>query len=325
MVLIISDNNDQTTNLIIDWLDYYGAPWYRINETDRITVRSIKFLPESEPEIILHINDNETLNFKDISAYWYRRGTLNLDYTFTTPFEHERLNQAAFYHCKDERESVRKFLFDYLETYKKSLGGFEEAENKKLYYLVVAQNAGLSIPPTLLCDSASPLQEFAKGGAALITKSIHETMGAVISQSEEVYARTFEVDRNHINSQQAFFPSLFQQNISKWVELRIFFIEMKLFTMAIFSQENDQTKTDFRNYDAGRPNRNVPFRLPEVIAEKIRLFIYNSGLSTGSIDMIVTHEQEYLFLEVNPVGQFEMVSYPCNYYLEQNIAQFLIA
>lgn len=48
------------------------------------------------------------------------------------------------------------------------------------------------------------------------------------------------------------------------------------------------------------------------------------NLDTGSIDMIVTPELEYVFLEVNPVGQYDMVSVPCNYHLHSKIAKILI-
>ena len=47
------------------------------------------------------------------------------------------------------------------------------------------------------------------------------------------------------------------------------------------------------------------------------------GLNTGSIDMILTPEGDYYFLEVNPVGQFGMISHPCNFYLEEKVANFL--
>jgi D-alanine-D-alanine ligase-like ATP-grasp enzyme len=48
------------------------------------------------------------------------------------------------------------------------------------------------------------------------------------------------------------------------------------------------------------------------------------GLRSGSIDMILTPSGEYVFLEVNPVGQFKQVSYPCNFKLEKRIAETLI-
>lgn len=40
--------------------------------------------------------------------------------------------------------------------------------------------------------------------------------------------------------------------------------------------------------------------------------------------MVFTKKEEYIFLEVNPVGQFNMTSVPCNYNLEKIIAQKLV-
>ena len=47
-------------------------------------------------------------------------------------------------------------------------------------------------------------------------------------------------------------------------------------------------------------------------------------LESGSIDMVVTPNNEYVFLEVNPVGQFDYVSKLCNYFIEKEIAVKLI-
>ena len=46
------------------------------------------------------------------------------------------------------------------------------------------------------------------------------------------------------------------------------------------------------------------FELPEAVAHKVRVFMQRMGLVFGSIDMIVTPEDEYVFLEVNEQGQF---------------------
>lgn len=47
-------------------------------------------------------------------------------------------------------------------------------------------------------------------------------------------------------------------------------------------------------------------------------------LKTGSIDFILSKTDEYVFLEVNPVGQFGMVSELCNYSLYNKFADFVI-
>ena len=78
--------------------------------------------------------------------------------------------------------------------------------------------------------------------------------------------------------------------------------------MAIFSQNDDKTKIDYRNYNDEIPNRCVPFILPEKVLDKIKQFVKISHHNTGSIDMIYSESEEYYFLEINPMGQFDWLS-----------------
>jgi glutathione synthase/RimK-type ligase-like ATP-grasp enzyme len=120
-----------------------------------------------------------------------------------------------------------------------------------------------------------------------------------------------------------FIPSLIQEKIEKKYEIRIFYIDGETYTIAIFSSTNKRTSIDFRKYDFNKPNRMVPYILPEDIYDKIKLLMKKLNLSTGSIDMI-KNEDNYYFLEINPIGQLGMVSYCGNFYLEKKIAKFLI-
>lgn len=160
----------------------------------------------------------------------------------------------------------------------------------------------------------------------LTTKAIKDVVRLPINNNHTLALGTILLDTNFIqNSPKTFFPTLFQSYIEKDYELRIFFVFQKCFPMAIFSQSNEQTKIDFRNYDRNLPNRTVPYVLPNVIKSQILRLITKLGLTSGSIDMIVTPKKEYVFLEVNPIGQFAQVSKPCNYYLEREIARLLIS
>mgnify|MGYP000874440113 CR=1 FL=1 len=94
--------------------------------------------------------------------------------------------------------------------------------------------------------------------------------------------------------------------------------------MAIFSQNNPKTQIDFRNYDYDKPNRLNPFKIPIEISNKIIKLMKKLKIICGSIDMIYTPKGEYVFLEVNPIGQFQWLSQNCNYYIEREIANHLI-
>lgn len=102
------------------------------------------------------------------------------------------------------------------------------------------------------------------------------------------------------------------------------FFEKKFYSMVIFSQNNEKTKVDFRNYDREKPNKVGPYKLPKNIESKLIKLMETIGLNTGSIDLVKGLDGDYYFLEVNPSGQFGMTSFPCNYNLHKKVANYLI-
>jgi biotin carboxylase len=120
------------------------------------------------------------------------------------------------------------------------------------------------------------------------------------------------------------YASFIQKCVDKKFEIRAFFLNGDLYSMAIFSQNNSQTNIDFRHYDYDLPNRNIPFKFPQKISNQISTFMKAINLNCGSLDFIYSKNKEFIFLEVNPVGQFGMTSQPCNYNLEKIIATTLL-
>lgn len=52
--------------------------------------------------------------------------------------------------------------------------------------------------------------------------------------------------------------------------------------------------------------------------------MHSIKLNCGSVDMVLTKDNQYIFLEVNPIGQFSQVSIPANYLIEKEIAKYLL-
>ena len=81
------------------------------------------------------------------------------------------------------------------------------------------------------------------------------------------------------------------------------------------------------NVDIRKPNLqnqiNIPYKLPTFFEEKLSKLMDILGLNTGSFDIIKGTDSNLYFLEINPVGIFDNVSYYCNYYLEKKIADYL--
>jgi glutathione synthase/RimK-type ligase-like ATP-grasp enzyme len=121
-----------------------------------------------------------------------------------------------------------------------------------------------------------------------------------------------------------FHPTLFQEYIEKVFEIRSFYLNGLFYSSAIMSQNDRQTQIDFRNYNHTKPNRTPPYKLPNELENKLQKLMFDLNLNSGSIDLLVDKYGNYVFLEVNPIGQFAQVSKPCNYYLEEMIANSLI-
>lgn len=320
MILIFTDNEDGSTNEVIEWLNTFKQKWFRINESDHISLNCILFENNSIVRFELKVN-NHVIDLTKVQAFWYRRGYLN--WVNRPKRLISKFEEIIGRHLELELKNIDDFVHQYLEKNKTGINSCTKGTNDKTYYQFVAMNSGLSVPDTIITTRKRDITDFHSGNTASVTKPINEAL-LFTHNGYGAFSKTTEVNDSLLgNLSDRFFPSLVQSYVAKFAELRIFFLHDQIYAMAIFSQQNEQTKLDFRNYDDERPNRNVPFDMPEDIKKKIILLMHTIELNCGSLDVILTPEGEYVFLEVNPVGQFGMVSQPCNYNLEKVIANYL--
>lgn len=321
MILILSKENDEfSTEQVMDWLSYYGASFHRLNGAS--FYRNLQFKDNS-----FLFND---FNIKDVNVIWNRRwlddsyildkiSPSELDYQNLIEIHHNLTNELKF--------PLKYFIRNLIN--KKWVTHPDELSIYKLVQLEKANEVGLKTPKTIITTSKKELLKFIQKYNRVISKPISNPASFFKYKENgniETYRLlTLEVDRQLLSKiEDYFFPSLFQPLIEKDFEIRTFYLNRRFYSMAIFSQLDSQTSVDFRNYNQEKPNRTVPFILPTDIEKKLQKLIDDCNYSTGSIDLIYTKNKEYVFLEINPVGQFGMTSYPCNYNLEKKLAQYLI-
>ena len=313
MILVIGESNDITTNNVVEWLNHYKIDYKRVNFSD---FTSLNYLRISNEFCSIKV---EGIDAANIRAVWHRRGGFNF-----LPSK-IRNNYKLQQYLKKEERSLLKSLEDLLGDKLDYIGSYhQEVENYKIDYLYIAQKLNIKIPETLITTSKSELLSFFNSYDEIITKDIRYPIHLKLDEFQVFSTGTFIVSKKMINlMNEEFTPVLVQEKIDKIYEIRVFFFKEKLFTMAILSQNDAKTTIDYRNYNKEKPNRNVPVLLPEKIKSKVKKFIINSKLSTGSIDLIVDKYNQYVFLEVNPQGQLDWVSQNCNYYIEKYIANYL--
>ncbi|WP_346881341.1 grasp-with-spasm system ATP-grasp peptide maturase [uncultured Algibacter sp.] len=315
MILIISDRDDGSTSDVIKWIKYFKKDFIRVNENSIVSIE--KMIIDDSHEVVLKV-DGSLVFLSKITSVWYRRGRIFFSEELSLETKN---NKELLFSAFNEMNVVRDFIYS-LTKFKKSINNAHNGSINKLYALFMAIESGLTIPSSLITSNKKELSEFQLANNEIITKPIHES--PIINSLPTFNIYTENVTPEDIEKlPENYFMSLFQKKINKKYELRIFYLHGEFYSMAIFSQSDDQTSVDFRKYKGNKPNRKTPYRLPKEIEEKIKLFMSKVDLNCGSIDMVVTNEKDYVFLEVNPVGQFNMVSYPCNYNIEKDIACYL--
>ncbi len=319
MILIQSINEDLSTNEVIKWLIKYDAEFIRLNNITEIS--DIKFIDNS---FEITLGNKTRINLNNVDAYWYRRGD------FAVLPKTPRLKSAKFQnsyhqHLYRENKALYDFFINHLKNKTFSIGDIDLCQNvNKNINIQKAKELGLDVPESIITTEKRDVIEFCGKFKNIITKSINHTFS--YTSNERIYQSYTESITPEIIDQMTdkFQATLFQQEIKKEIEVRSFYLKGKFYSMAIFSQNDNQTSTDFRVYNDDKPNRNVPFQLPKEIENKLNKLMQALKYESGSIDIIYGTDKKFYFLEINPIGQFSMVSFPCNYYLEKEIALQLI-
>lgn len=319
MILIFSESNDTTTSAVMEWLLQANQTVVRLNECDHLLDFNLSKKAAVLVFFQLSTQREIRLNLNNVKMVWYRKGGLKPD----TWFEQQIGNPYTDRYLKNEVRIAMDYIY-FLLAQKDNLATIFNSQMNKLQVNYLAASFGLDTPDFTVATQKSDLSDFLSGyPEGCITKAISETF-FVVEDNRFVISYTESVDgadlAEYPNKMK---PVLLQNKVDKKYELRIFYLDGVCYTSAIFSQNDAQTKVDFRKYNHDKPNRTVPYNLPDDIADKIHRLMLRLGLKTGSIDMLVTMDKRYIFLEVNPVGQFGMVSAPCNYYLEQKVAERL--
>lgn len=328
MILILSKSElEPTTEVVMDWLTSFGAEFMRLNGDDLHGDTAVRLtIPDSHIRLGLDGVEMD-LPLDQITTVWYRRwqndkSRLPLNVFRNSSDDALRSTQNIERGIAMEARRLSEFLFSQLEK-RTWISQPSTAAPNKLNALKAAAAANMGIPKTLVTTKKRDVEKFHEDCGSIITKPLSESQ--FLSIEDKVWVSyTAEISEQQLEKlPKSFPPSLFQEKLDKEYELRIFYLDETCYPMAIFSQSDKQTQVDFRAYNFKKPNRFIPYSLSEELEEAAHRFMNSMNLNTGSLDLVKTTDGRVVFLEVNPIGQFGMVSKPCNYHLERKMAELL--
>lgn len=173
----------------------------------------------------------------------------------------------------------------------------DQVAHHKAYQLRVAHAADLAIPHTVITNDPDEARSFvdSKGYRDVIYKAFTGT------ETEWRETRLLRESEVALLDNVRYAPVIFQEYVPAVFDLRVTVVGEQVFAAAIHSQETEYP-VDVRMDIASA--RMEPHELPDAVVDRLHDLMARLGLVYGAIDMRLRPDGKYVFLEINPAGQF---------------------
>lgn len=322
IVLLITHSKDYyTIDRVKGAVSRKGYRPYRFN-TDKFPqdLKLAIHLDRSDPVLSLEDGDQKIIiDSKDIYSVWFRK--------IGSPYIDEKMDPVLRDGCiKESKEVLEIFLkelnagnsvrcIDHPATVRK-------VENK-LYQLKTAQAVGMRIPKTLITNNPRQLKEFYRHMKGNIVAKMLTPL-TISMKGNTPFVFTSRVGPEDLENAEMlrYSPMAFQEFVDKDYELRVIYVDGRLFTGAIQTNVFSQETVDWRaaNHSEFKWQN---FTMQGEFSDKIQAFMKKVGLSFGALDVIVKPDGEFVFLEVNPTGEWGMLERDLNLPISEAIADAL--
>ena len=317
-VLLLTHSADfYTIELVAEALSRRGARTFRL-DTDRFP-NTVKLSARTGDDRAVHfITDaGAQVSSAEISAVWLRK--------LWTPRMETGLDERYREMCTRESVAALEGFLDALHDARwvNEIQQERAAENK-LRQLRLASQAGLRIPRTLVTnDPEAARQFFDETEGQMIAKLLRPVTASMNADSLFVYtSRVREEDLADAGTLRHS-PMVFQELIPKALELRVVWVAGEAFTGALDASGTSRGQTDWRRA-APEECRWQKGELPVEVLKGLRVLMSKLGLVFGAIDLICTPAGEYVFLEVNPGGEWGMLERDLRLPIAESIARALL-
>ena len=312
MILIISRDSDTSTDLVMNWLHRWNIPHLRLNE-------------DLYNDVYIDYNKNivkiKGIDINQVKVVWFRKFPEIINETEKDEIS-KKISKSVINFKIREGIAFREYLFQLLQENKNIrwlTKPFYATENK-LLQMKQAEKNGLMIPGTYILTSKQDLVKLISSGDDYITKPFENCIH-LIYKKKSIGMKTVIINHSVSDLPDFFPPALIQKKINRKYEVRIFYVMGKFFATRILYENSDE--------DVHRVNmvylkgRFENFKLPLKIENSLQNLLNEFDLNCASIDMIIDDFGNYIFLEINPTGQFTYHSFFNNTYLEKEIAMAL--
>lgn len=315
MILIITNREDITSDLVVLRSQERRIPYYRFNTESfpsKISLH-IAYAPEFGGSIYDKESDRK-IDFSEIKSVYYRRPS------FPSPFINRVEESRKQFAMIESLQAFRGFLENLDCFWVSRPSRIRYAENK-ITQLKVARKIGFRIPQTIISNNPKEVIDFiARNRDNVVIKPVKS---GFVSDEEIIFTNIVSkeiLEPTRIEK----IPSIYQQYIRKKYDIRVTVFGDEIFPVEIHSQDGSDSRIDWRKSSDLNMEQKEHI-LPKELQERCLQMTNYFGLEFGAIDMVLTHENEYFFLEINPNGQWAWLEQRTNYKLTDTLIDLLLS
>lgn len=244
--------------------------------------------------------ENTSVELSDIHTAWYLRENYTQGHC-------KQLNIENRFASNETRQALRALLSVLSCKWINRSESIDYLNSNKLYQQLIATRCGLSVPRTIISNNPISVEQFSDVENGLLLKSIGyiklDNEGNCVLCSERFSHKELVASAAAIRG----CPIYGQEYVKKLYEYRVMVIGQRVLSCRIDSQASTMTKVDWRHYDFEKvEHRQVD--LPKDVQDKLLHFMATADLRYGALDLIETPKGDFVFLEVNPSGQWGWIA-----------------
>ena len=312
--------HDPAVGLLADALQVRGGELIAVDSDSFPMAWQASFRCDNAAEqVAVQSQSGDRVTFADLSAVWVRR----LKVAAQLP---QALDDR--YRSSVHQES-QAMVLGLLATYRgKVLDPYPaiHAAGSKPRQLQMARDLGLDIPRTLVTNDPEAVRAFAaECPGPLVTKTL--SVLSVTGDDAEYSVFTSTIDQEDMQNlhQLQLCPMVFQECITKQLEIRATIVGRKVFAAAVDSQASERGCVDWRRAGAELDRSWRKHTLPTQIADRLIALVQSLGLTYSAADLILTPEGRYIFLESNPAGEWLWIDGLLNLGIAESLADELLS
>jgi glutathione synthase/RimK-type ligase-like ATP-grasp enzyme len=283
VILIVTNRRDYTADYVILEMQRCRVSYFRLNTED---------VPQT-------VGVTRRIGFDDIRSVWFRRPV--------APVPSWDLKEATVREfCVTETLVCLESLWRSLDAFWISRPDSIRAAESKPLQLAVASRLGFSIPLTVVTsDPREACQMFDRVGQ-IVYKPLRRARLRYGDRSAVVFTSVVSAEHAAQFDKVQYAPCLLQEYVPKVADIRVTIFGQEVFATEIQCHSEIGRHGDWRRC----PPQDLSFRphnLPATVESRCVALVEAFNLRFGAIDLILAPDGRYIFLEINPNGQWAWI------------------